>query len=193
MVREDLHFWAEVRLPSGDWLVIEPTPGYEVLGPSLPWSARVLAGLLAAGRWLWEHVVGVSVSLAVLAVVWWQRLRLSDACAAALVRLFPGRSWQRRVRRVLWLLECRGRWVGRPRPSSQTPSTWLRRLACAGARQSEVDLLTMMADWNAYAPELVPPWPVPQVRDVCRRVLAEWTLQRWRIAVATTVVGGICK
>ena len=29
VVAEDVHFWAEVMLPSGDWLVIEPTPGYE--------------------------------------------------------------------------------------------------------------------------------------------------------------------
>src|SRR5262249_46287172 len=27
---DDLHFWDEVMLPSGDWLVLEPTAGYEL-------------------------------------------------------------------------------------------------------------------------------------------------------------------
>ena len=47
VVQEDLHFWAEVMLPWGEWLVIVPTPGYEVLGPRLPWSERLWAGFIA--------------------------------------------------------------------------------------------------------------------------------------------------
>ena len=48
VVKEDLHFWAEVFLP-GLWIVIEPTPGYEVLGPGLPWWERISASLLGLG------------------------------------------------------------------------------------------------------------------------------------------------
>ena len=36
----DLHFWPELLLRDGQWLVVEPTPGYEVLGPALPLSER---------------------------------------------------------------------------------------------------------------------------------------------------------
>jgi transglutaminase-like putative cysteine protease len=198
VVREDLHFWTEVMLPSGDWLVIEPTPGYEVLGPNLPWSERALAALVAAGWWLWEHIVAVSLCLAGLVALWWKRRELLDALAVALFRLFPGQSWHRCVRRVLWLLERRGRWAGRPRPASQTPSTWLRTLLLvrpgpkddmprsAGetpALRDEIGHLTRMAEWCAYAPELTPPWNAPEVRRVCCRVLDVWTLRRWRTLV----------
>jgi protein-glutamine gamma-glutamyltransferase len=180
VVAEDLHFWTEVRLPSGDWLVVEPTPGYEVLGPKLPWSERALAALRALRGWLWEHLVAVSVCLVGLALLWRTRLDLFDASAAVFVRHFPGPSWQRCVRRVLWLLERRGRWAGRSRPTSQTPSTWLCRVLPASEQQSDLKLLTQMAEWCAYAPELAPPWSTPEVRRVCRRVLDTWSLQRWR-------------
>jgi hypothetical protein len=191
VVQEDLHFWAEVMLPSGDWLVIEPTPGYEVLGPNVPWSERVLAGLLAVGLWLWEHLVAVSLCFAGLAVGWSKRLELLDAIAVMRWRLFPGRSWQGSVRRIFRLLERRGRWAGRPRGASQTPSTWLRTVLPAGTdQQADLKLLTMMAEWSAYAPDLTPPWPVPKVRGVCRRVLDEWTLNRWRTVVTADRVRG---
>jgi protein-glutamine gamma-glutamyltransferase len=192
VVAEDLHFWAEVRLPSGDWLVIEPTPGYDVLRPNPPWSERALAALVAVGTWLREHLVAVSLCLVSLAVLWWKRLDLFDASAAALLRLFPGPSWQRCVRRLLWLLERRGRWAGRSRPTSQTPSTWLCRVLPATDQQSDLKLLTRMAEWCAYAPELPPPWNAPEVRRVCRRILDTWTLQRWRTLVKSRGVQGEC-
>jgi hypothetical protein len=192
VVREDLHFWAEVMLPWGDWLVIEPTPGYEVLGPNLPWSERALAGLLAVGLWLWQHVVAVSLCLAGLAFLLWKRLELLDSAIAALLRFFPGQSWHRCVRRVLWLLERRGRWAGRPRPSSQTPSTWLHTVLPETDQQADLHRLTLMAEWSCYGPELAPPWLMPEVRTVCRRVLDQWTLPHWRTAVSSGVVRGKC-
>lgn len=91
VVNEDLHFWAEVMLPSGDWLVIEPTPGYDVLGPNLPWSERALAALAAAGWWLWEHVLAVSLCSVGLVFVCWRRAELLDAFAVLVFRLFLAR------------------------------------------------------------------------------------------------------
>ena len=43
VTREDVHFWAEVRLPDGLWVAIEPTPGYELLPPVRPWTKQRLA------------------------------------------------------------------------------------------------------------------------------------------------------
>ena len=40
----DLHTWVEVMLPSHDWVVVEPTPGFDVLGP----EQSLLAG---SGVW----------------------------------------------------------------------------------------------------------------------------------------------
>jgi hypothetical protein len=193
VVKEDLHFWAEVMPPSGDWLVIEPTPGYEVLGPKLSWSEQALAALVTAGWWLWEHVLAVSLCLIGLIFVGWKRVELLDALAVTVFRFFPGQPWQRCVRRVLWLLERRGQWAGRPRPKSQTPSGWLRTvLAVRPDQEDEFRQLALMAEWSAYAPELTPPWSAPEVQCVCRRVLDVWTLERWRTVVNGRAVRGEC-
>jgi protein-glutamine gamma-glutamyltransferase len=181
VIKEDLHFWAEVMLPSGDWLVLESTPGYEVLGPKLPWSARVLAGLVAAGSWLWEHGLAASLCLVVLAVLWWKKLELLDGVATALWRLFPGRSWHLLVQRAVWLLERRGRWAGHARLTYETRSAWIRRaISTRAENQEQVQQLILIADWSSYAADIPPPWPLAQVRSVCCSVLDDWTFRRWR-------------
>jgi protein-glutamine gamma-glutamyltransferase len=191
VVKEDLHFWAEVRLPSGVWVVIEPTPGYEILGPSLPWWERISASLLGLGQWLWHHAIAVTLCLVGLAALWWKRLELLDRCSAMLLRIFPGGSWDRRVGRALWLLECRGRWAGRRRAHSQTPALWL---ACVlpldAGPEDELRQLMRMADWSSYAAGLTPPWLVPEMEQVCRRVLDHWTLARWRRVVTEGALRG---
>jgi hypothetical protein len=193
VVREDLHFWAEVVLPSGDWLVIEPTPGYEVLGPKLTWSERALAALVAVGWWLWDHALAVGLCLVSLALAWWKRVKLFDALAVTLFRLLPGSSWRHYVRRVLWLLERRGRWAGRPRRASQTPSAWLSTLlAVRPDLETEIRQLALMAEWCVYASGLEPPWSTPEIRCVCRRALDVWTLERWRTVVNGRGVQGEC-
>jgi transglutaminase-like putative cysteine protease len=192
IVAEDLHFWAEVMLPSGDWLVIEPTPGYEVLGPSMSWAERVWAILAAAALWGSYHALELSSSLAVLVAMWWRRRDLFDLVAFALWRWFPGRTWQRCVRRAVRLLECRGLWAGRPRRPSQTFNAWLCLPALTPPLDhSDLDRLTRMAEWAAYAADLEPPWIDAEVRSVCRRVLGAWTLQRWRRNVPKVAESGV--
>jgi transglutaminase-like putative cysteine protease len=181
---DDLHFWAEVMLPSGDWLVLEPTPGYEVLGPAPGWAERAWAALVAVGGWVGRHPVLVTVSLLALAVVWWRRLALLDAAALALWAAFPGRCWRRCLGRARRLLERRGRWAGRPRPACQTFAAWLHAARPgAGPLADDLGLLAHMAEWAAYAPDGEPPWGMDDVRRVCRRALTGWTLKRWRAAV----------
>ena len=85
------------------------------------------------------------------------------------------------MKRLLWLLERRGRWVGRNRPLSQTPSAWLRSVLTARPDQEDdIRQLTRMAEWSAYASELTPPWSAAEVRCLCRRVLDTWTLRAFK-------------
>jgi protein-glutamine gamma-glutamyltransferase len=183
VVREDLHFWPEVMLASGDWLVIEPTPGYEVLGPNLPWSDRALAALKLLGWWLWEHSAALALCVTGISFLWWKRIELVDGLVRGLVRLFPGPSWRCSVRRVLWLLEHRGRWTGQPRRPAQTRAAWLRAvMSDQSDPPGEVRNLTSMAEWCAYSTSQTPPWSAVEVRSVCRQVLDEWNLRRWRMA-----------
>jgi hypothetical protein len=184
VVNEDLHFWAEVMLPSGDWLILEPTPGYDVLGPSLHWSEKLLAAVLASWWWLWDHVAAVSLGCCCLVVLTWKRFELLDTGAVLLLRLFLGRSWRGCVRRTLRFLEWRGRCVGLPRPPSQTPATWLRDVRIGRAGElPPLHQLAFMAEWCSYAPSADSPWRLTEVRGVCRAAISEWTVRRLRKVV----------
>jgi hypothetical protein len=189
---EDLHFWAEVRLPSGEWVVLEATPGYEVLKPPVSWSERAWGALVAAAFWTWQHLFEVSGSLLALAGLWWWRRELLDVLAVTCWRCFPGRNWQRCVQRALGLLETRGRWAGRPRLPSQTFNVWLRALFREQvAENPDLEELACLAEWACYAADLNPPWAAAEVRNVCGRVLDRWTLRRCRKLLSARLPLGV--
>ncbi|MBM4068073.1 MAG: transglutaminase domain-containing protein [Planctomycetes bacterium] len=186
----DLHFWPEVLLRDGQWLVVEPTPGYELLGPALPLSERILNALAAIAAWVWLHVVEISFLLAVLVAAWVRRRELFDALAVRLWAWFPGRTWREQVRGAVALLERRGRWAGKPRPRRQTIFSWLRGpLARPSKKDDDLDRLSRMAEWAAYAPDAPPPWSESEVLTVCQRVLGGWTLRRWRDPTTISAMG----
>jgi hypothetical protein len=163
-----------------------------VLGPSLSVSEQLLNTWMAAALWAWQHCLELGASLVLFGVLWWRRRDLLDAVAVAYCRWFPGRTWQHRVRRTLWVLERRGRWSGRPRRASQTIPTWLRA-TLPEPLQPDIGLgqLTRMAEWATYAPQVAPPWKEGEVQDVCFRVLSTWPLGRWRRAFSARALRGV--
>jgi protein-glutamine gamma-glutamyltransferase len=185
-----LHVWPEVRLQDGQWLVVEPTPGYEVLGPSLPVSERILKALADFAAWAWRHTVELAVLLVGLVAAWIYRRELIDALAVRVWACFPGRTWREQVRGAVAVLERRGRWAGKARLHRQTTHSWLRgALVRPSADDADLDRLSRMAEWAAYAPVVGPPWPETEVMAVCRRVLGSWTLKRWRDSTSLAAVG----
>lgn len=184
-----LHVWPEVLLRDGQWLAVEPTPGYEVLGPTLPLSERILAALSAGAAWAGRHGAELAALAAALVAAWVRRRELLDALAVRLWAWFPGRTWRDQVRRAVAVLERRGRWVGRPRPRRQTPPAWLCETLARPAGDADLDRFARMAEWSAYAPDAAPPWSEAEVRTVCRRALDGWPLKRWRDPTPTPVTG----
>jgi transglutaminase-like putative cysteine protease len=184
----DLHFWPEVLLRDGHWLVIEPTPGYEVLGPTLPLTERILNALAAVATWTRQHIAELAVLFAALVTLWLNRRELIDTLAVRWWTWFPGRTWRDQVRGTVAVLERRGRWTGKPRPPQQTTPSWLRS-AAPSPTDVDLDRLTYMTEWAAYAPDTPSPWPAAEVLAVCRRVLNDWTLKRWRDPRLTTTMG----
>ncbi|MFO0938686.1 MAG: transglutaminase-like domain-containing protein [Gemmataceae bacterium] len=185
----DLHIWPEVQLRDGQWLVVEPTPGYEVLGPNIPLTERILNGFFAVATWAWRHVVELVILLTALVAVWFRRRELFDTLAVRIWTWFPGRSWREQVRNAVALLERRGRWSGKPRPARQTTLSWLRVNLNRPSTDVDLDRLARMVEWAAYAPDTSPPWPEAEVLAVCNRVLGGWTLRRWREPTPMTAMG----
>lgn len=177
----DLHFWPEVLLGDGEWLVVEPTPGYEVLGPKLPLSARILSVLAVVAAWAWRHAAQLAVLFAGLVALWVHRRELLDAVAVRLWRWWPGRTWREQVHQTLVILERRGQWAGKRRPPWQTRPCWLRSIpAQAPGNGADLERLGYLAEWATYAPDASLPWPETEVLAICHRVLDAWTLRHWR-------------
>ena len=117
---EDVHVWAEVRLPDGIWIAVEPTPGYELLPPAVSWSELIVKILNRMGHWVNQHGNFLLVASSLLAALIGWRRHLLDGLGALAFALLPDRQPRRRVLRALRLVERRARWAGYPRPPGLT-------------------------------------------------------------------------
>lgn len=183
--RTDLHVWAEVRLADGHWLVVEPTPGYEVLPPLQPWSEWLTGVVVAAWGWAGRHwpPLAVVAALGVAAVV--RRRRLADLGRTTVWTLFPGRTWRQSVLGAVRLLEHRGRLAGVPRRADQSLAVWGRSVAADRPGAGELLSLIGLAEWAAYAPTLPPPAPEPAIAAACQAAVSRWTLTAFPTPGAT--------
>ncbi|MFO0865655.1 MAG: transglutaminase-like domain-containing protein [Gemmataceae bacterium] len=89
---KDMHFWAEVRTHGGDWLIVEPTPGFAVLGPEPTLWERICRLFAEAGQWLAAHRFRVGCVVAAGVSLWLSRRFLIDAIATFCWSLHVRRS-----------------------------------------------------------------------------------------------------
>jgi len=179
VTKEDLHFWPEVRLPWGDWVILEPTPGYTVAGPHLSLTERIEAGFLLFVQQIWQAKYWLFLAIILIAclIIW--RNELQDHLLILALILFPGKNDRSRIARTLWLLEKRSKWLGRPRGRGQTLNLWLS-LWSNRTRAQEFQNLAEFAQWAAYAPPARHAPTGTTSRDVCRNIVTGWTLGRCR-------------
>lgn len=172
---DDLHVWPEVMLRDGQWLVVEPTPGYATLPPLKPWQERLADALAALGEWAVRNAASLTaVTLAVCLVVVFRR-RAADVVVTLAWRLSPGRTWRQSALRAVRLLERRAALAGRRRAAGETLAEWVARVPDGDAALSR---LRALAEWAAYSP--TPPAPEPQVATACREAVRSWTYRRFR-------------
>ena len=182
---EDVHFWAEVRLPNGLWVAIEPTPGYELMPPVWHWSHQIGHALAEAGSWAWRHAAGLLAAVVGLVVIVVRRHIVLDRTATIAFGLVPIGNSRRFVMRALKLIERRARWAGQPRPSCLTLARWYLPVAQEAPDEPRIALegLLRLADWAIHAPDR--PGSLAfisqdDVRQTCRNVVRTWTLARFR-------------
>ena len=182
VVAEDVHFWVEVLLTDGTWVAVEPTPGYELMGPALSVGERLLEALLRGWTKLKANalvaILGVILGLVILIF----RRAILDRASTARWWVATRRDTPRRVVRTLALLDQRSRRARIPRPPGRTPARWYVPLAIRmnGSAQ-DLKRLTSMADWVCYARETSgrpSPWSNGEVRSTCDEAIRVWTLKR---------------
>ena len=175
----DLHLWPELLLKDGHWLVLEPTPGYEILPPLLTWREWVNARwqtLVAFAQRNWLGLLGASSFLGLLA--WWWR-RVWDRVLLLAWRLRPGRTWREVALRAARVMDRRAALAGRTRAPSQSLADWAGRMATPSTPTDSLTQLVGLAEWAAYAPNLPPPVLEADVLPICRRALQDWTFTKF--------------
>jgi protein-glutamine gamma-glutamyltransferase len=185
VLEEDLHFWAEVWQPGDEWVIIEPTPGYDQPAPCRPWWQHCLAAVSAAGTWSREHPGTLALMTGGFGVLYWRRRAVADRLATLLWHLRSGAPPRQRVLATLALLERRACRAGFPRPASRTARAWYGTLNATAPKDPDKGLnrFVELADWATYAP--VPHWPrLPRgendVRQTCRHAVERWDLRYLR-------------
>ena len=119
---DDVHVWCEVAVAPGVWATVDPSPGYEVLGPPPTWGERLTAAAAVAGRFVTDSPLA---SLAVLLtcgglIVFRRRVADGgDALGWRLARVWRGE--RDAVRAAVRVLDRRCRRFGPARPLGLSP------------------------------------------------------------------------
>jgi hypothetical protein len=182
----DAHMWAEVSCGYDDWVTLEPTPGYAVLGPPPTLVERLVAPLFAAVRLVARHpwaALAATLVAAVTAILW---PRLIDTCDR-LMWLALSREPATATRGLVALLDRRCRRAGVPRPPALTPARWLAELATRGAApgrrppasdEPALHGFRRLADAALYDPLWQAAADGASIRDTCRTAERHWTYDR---------------
>lgn len=124
----DVHAWVEVYVGEGQWLTIEPTPGYEVLQPPLTLWGWMSAAALALGKALLEAWPLVLLAIAIGAVVIRWRRSIAMWLRQTWWIVWPARTAAEAIRRTFVLIDWRASRVGLQRRPGETLPQWLTRI-----------------------------------------------------------------
>lgn len=171
----DLHAWAEVRTSTGEWLILEATPGYRLPEPAPGWGEILLGWLAVLTGFVRDRPLAFAVPslLALLFAVLWGRI--SDAISHAKLLMTDTSDPRALVIRALRLIESRARRCGSPRPAQSTFSAWLVR----SSGSPTVAELACVSDWALYSDDLSPPIKASEIRNLCIGSLRFWSEGAW--------------
>jgi protein-glutamine gamma-glutamyltransferase len=175
----DLHIWPEVLLSDGQWLVVEPTPGFETLAPLKTWQELFVETLLATGLFLQRNAILCGVLLLVGVLLLWHRRRIQDGIALLVWNWRGVANWRAMVLGAVRILEERGRFSGLDRGPSQSLSNWAQQLPVTVQTPALHELITL-AEWAAYATSPEPPKPIDELQAICRQALRSCSYQQFR-------------
>jgi hypothetical protein len=145
----DAHFWCEVFVGGGTWLTVEPSPGYEVLGPPSGFLERLAELPRAAWRLMVQYrALLLAVALLATSVFIW-RHSLQDALLTLRWKLTRGDSPRQKAVSLAILIDHRLRLSGMERGSGTTLNRWARQQILAPVR-SQLTRVAAMADQAVF-------------------------------------------
>ena len=169
----NVHFWVEVLTANGHWVVVEPTPGFQVLYA----PPSILESITSIAAWAVGGVFARPVtSLAVVMVVVGSfvcRRRLSAWAATWWWRRQLNASPRQQILHSVWLLQRLSRIRRSSRPRGQTLDQWIAARSQPFIDASSRTEAALMADfralvsWACYASSDRPTRAQTSVRQIC--------------------------
>lgn len=172
---EDVHVWPEVYIGAATWVTLEPTPGFEVLGPPPAWWQVAWSAVVSCATFVARHVVVCSLIVLATTLTLIFRRRLAERMASLSWWLASRRESRQLALNTARLLERRGQLAGLGRPRHCTSARWLRRL---NPRSSDLVILARLVEWAEFAPASNPLPRDSQPTDLCRHAVQQWTVSR---------------
>lgn len=189
--RHDAHFWLEVYMGAEMWVSVDPSPGYELLGP--PPTAfeqlQAIAGALGAfAHRQWQVLVALAVAGT---VVYRNRVWLRDIGRTLAWRMFHAQQARRTLSRAAQLIDDRCRWVGLPRPPGVTLRRWLPAITAAveEPQPTQFERFMELVDWAAFG-SMNRNLPTPKVLRISQEMLDHYSLQRLTMCRAQRELAG---
>lgn len=163
---EDVHVWAEVAIDGAHWIPIEPTPGFEPPAKAQSWAQWATTAFWTSLSWLWANLFLGLAGVGVVVVLSMSRRSIFDFGASMAWRLFANGSVENRIRWTIWLLECRARLAGNPRPQHATLAQWYGRVgqSLATPTQGAIRSFVRVAERALYGAK----HPVEDVAHLCQ-------------------------
>ena len=175
----DIHTWLEIRANNSDWIILEPTPGYE--HPTAPLSLIEKSSILLQGIWNWllAHLIFTLITSSVLLATTIFYNRIIDAIRCLAIACWPETNCRNLTLRVVKVLEARAARGEKSRPANQTLARWLQsRSDIRGIPQ-----LAEVVDWASYGAHLPPPFSEQAILKHCRVVLQDWKEGAWNESI----------
>ncbi|QDT65215.1 transglutaminase-like domain-containing protein [Calycomorphotria hydatis] len=141
---DDVHTWVEVYLGTGTWITVEPTPGFEVLGPPPTIIERFQTACVVCIQFVGNYPLAFgSLIVCVIAVVVYRK-EIANTVDALAWKLSYRNGTREQWLAAARILQRRARRAGLVRPSAMTLRRWLQTVCRTEGRESAEQLLSFL-------------------------------------------------
>lgn len=130
---QDTHAWLEIQTGSGDWIPLEPSPGYPLPVYRTSWRYWLMLNA-------WRLALALASVALILCVAAWQRVFLFECAVRVLYLCCCLATDRQRCQWLITILDLRGRLVGFRRPEHVTPARWYSALSRLSVEAGSEDL-----------------------------------------------------
>jgi len=178
---EDLHFWTEIQLSNGEWVLLEPTPGYEVEKPLLDLMENLNLCFILAIGWVKSNLIFLTLIIFCFLIILKVRIKFIDFIATLIFYNFLLKKPRESLIYFKWLVELRARLIGKQKPSYQTFSAWLNNFKInKNLDQNNIQCLKRMIDWASYGYSTNDRWDFERIKDVLKNSCSIYTLKEFQ-------------